>query len=215
MIRHTILLAALCASCASSPDPKPSATAPTPQENAVSSETMSSPDPSDARSATQLGQEATRMFYAGELDALYARFTDQMRAALSPDAWKGAHQQITGGLSSEAEVVGESEQEVVGAMIYKRRVRFANVPDKVFELTWAFDKQGRIAGFNVQEPAQAAPSEYLKYRTKTALMVPFEGDVERDLGRAHGRAELPRTRPITALRARSVGPRRARHVAPR
>jgi hypothetical protein len=104
-----------------------------------------------------------------------------MRAAIpSVDAMRAMQQQIQGQTGAETEVLGDRVLDpppAPGYVVYVRSARFAAAP-MVLDLTIALDSAGTIHGLNLrpQQAAGPAPSEFLEYRTKTPLRLPFDGE---------------------------------------
>lgn len=127
-------------------------------------------------SVIRQGREATRMFYAGEVAPLHARFSAAMVAALPADQWAATRAKLLQDLGSEVEVLGESTSQLLDNNIYRRRVTFTRAPGVELFMTWAFLADGTITGFTISPPAKAADTPHLEYRTKTALRVPFDDE---------------------------------------
>jgi hypothetical protein len=128
-----------------------------------------------------LGRRYTQWLYAGEVDSLFARFSPQMRQAIpTAEALRAMNQQIQGQLGTETEVVGERVLDpppAPGLIAYVRSARFSAVP-MVLDVFIVVDSAGTLQGLTVrpQQSAQAAPSQFLEYQTKTPLRLPFDGD---------------------------------------
>lgn len=125
----------------------------------------------------EMGRQLTQWFYEGELDQIWGRFSSEMREALVSIESFGAFQAqaIDAQLGSEIQVLNERVQPVEGYQVYLRTARFSNFDGPIL-VQWAFDSSGNVAGFFIRPKPTLAPSEYLDYRTKTALRLPFDGE---------------------------------------
>jgi len=104
------------------------------------------------------GASMTSQFYQGNVDALWERMTPQMQAALqSKQSLTALRGQVLAAGGEETDVVSETVSTDGGYDIYVRQARFAKSP-AIIQITWAFDAQRKIAGFNIR-PHQASPSQ--------------------------------------------------------
>lgn len=141
--------------------------------------------PAAAQQADSVGMARGRQYaqwlYEGRADTLWALFSPQMRAAIpSADALRTMQQQIQAQTGAETEVVGDrivDPPPAPGYVVYIRSARFASAP-MLLDLTLAMDSAGAIHGLNLrpQQTRDPAPSQFLEYRTKTDLRLPFDGD---------------------------------------
>lgn len=124
------------------------------------------------------GRECTRLFYAGSLDALWARFTPEMKAALtSVENLKAFRDGVGAQLGAEKSVVSEKVERVEGWSVYQRRARFEKIPAEIV-VQWSLDEKGGIGGFFIRpaDPPKEAATKFLSYQTKTPLRLPFTGE---------------------------------------
>ena len=132
--------------------------------------------PLDDEEALELGRSCFERFYAGEVEETWDRCDEKMQQVLgSLETFEAFRAQAFAQLGDEVEVLEESAEEQGTTRIYRRKSRFEKYPG-VIEVVCSFDAEDRISGFVIRPQAQAAPSEYLDYRTKTALRLPFEGE---------------------------------------
>lgn len=127
--------------------------------------------------AKQAGRDMTAAFYEGEIGTVWDRFDESMRKAMGGREQLAAFQQQAGSqLGAETGVIDEEVVEQDGYRIYRRTVIYENVPAR-FVVQWAFDAEGRIAGFFIRQSQQQAPAptRHEDYRTKAELRLPFEG----------------------------------------
>jgi hypothetical protein len=126
-----------------------------------------------------LGREATQRFRDGEIGALWAQMTDRMQEALGGEqALEQFQAQVREQLGEPTALVEETVDSQAGLHVYRRLERYTKVP-VVVVTQFAFDADGRIAGFHVrpqQEPAEPAESPHLDYETKNRLRLPFDGE---------------------------------------
>lgn len=133
--------------------------------------------------AMEVGRKYAGWLYGGQLDSLFARFSPQMRQAVpSVDAFRAMNEQITAQVGTETEVLSERvarTPQAPGITAYVRSAHFSNAP-MVLDLVIATDSAGTVEGFSLrpQQNAapQAAPSQFMEYRTRTPLRLPFDGD---------------------------------------
>lgn len=129
----------------------------------------------DESKAIEWGRAHCKLFYDGELHTLWEGFPPEVQAGFGSEAAVRAfHEQVGAQLGRETEIVDETAREVGAYLVYVRTARFEKFSDLI-EFTWSFDGEGRVAGFTIKPVAREAESEYLEYRTKTALQLPFEG----------------------------------------
>ncbi len=131
----------------------------------------------DADPLITVGRTATRRFFEGEDDALWEAFTSELREQLGGQqaALAAARLEVEVELGAEVEVLWE---ELVGQgdqTVYVRTSRFENF-EQHFQVVFAIDADGALASFSIQPVQAEAPSDYLDYRTKTELQLPFEGE---------------------------------------
>lgn len=131
-----------------------------------------------ALDARKTGAELTAAFYSQRTDRVWNSFGAQMRGLFkSPEALADFRDQVGAQLGAEQAVLEESVSPEPVMTVYKRRVRFEKSPI-VFVVTWTFASNGEVVGFSILPeqgtPKQAAPSQHLGYRTRTALQLPFD-----------------------------------------
>ena len=122
------------------------------------------------------GRDATKRFYAGELDSLWEEMAPPMREALqSPAGLQAFRSQIATQLGTEEDVLTETVTPLQDHRLYRRIVRYSKVDTPVV-VQWAFDPDSRIGGFAVRPLPEPAPSEHEDYETKADLRLPFDGE---------------------------------------
>jgi hypothetical protein len=137
---------------------------------------VSTPALASQGSVVELGQHYTAEFFAGHHDVIWRQMTGPMREAMGSEAALAELQRrVSLGAGSEASVIRETVRVQPGVETYLRYSLFdrSGVPVLV---SWSFDEQDRISGFEIRPEPQPAPSPYLDYQTKTALRLPFDGE---------------------------------------
>lgn len=133
----------------------------------------------DSADARATGREYTRRFFAGDLAALWSRFTPEMRQAMKDDSssLRAFHGQVTGQLGAEVELVREEARDAGGGRVhYARTIRFERGGAQRFVVNWVTAADGAIAGFVIRPAPEPAPTPHLEYVTKASLQLPFEGE---------------------------------------
>jgi murein DD-endopeptidase MepM/ murein hydrolase activator NlpD len=126
-----------------------------------------------AAAAKDLGRRYTEWFYAGEMDRLWQRFSPEMRKLFaSAEQVRAFRQQVLVQVGQEQEVLDERVTSEGGNQIYVRTARFSGTPQPIV-VTWGLAGDGAILGFSVRPQPHEAGSDYLSYRTKTPLHLPF------------------------------------------
>ncbi len=97
----------------------------------------------------------TEMFYRGDLAALYARFSDEMKKSFSREQLDAMRKRVQDSYGKEAKVLGEDSQTKGDFRRFVRWARFDRY-EGVIEVEWILRKSGSIAGFFVRP---ARPSE--------------------------------------------------------
>lgn len=127
----------------------------------------------DTARLTEKGRTLTQQFYTGEYEAIAAEFDDQMKTAIGGAEGLGAfHAQLQEQLGSETEVLSERVTTADAHRIYERSVKFEKFPGTI-AITWVFDSEEKVSGFQVRPGQQAAASRFLDYETKADLRLPF------------------------------------------
>jgi murein DD-endopeptidase MepM/ murein hydrolase activator NlpD len=136
------------------------------------------PGAGDDSETLQRGREFTARFYEREIESLWSDFAEALQAGLgSMDALGGFRGQLDEQLGPEVQVIDETVRSSGNdgeIEVYTRTARFEKL-DTPINVVWSFDGEGHAAGFTISPVRIEAPSEYLKYETKTALRLPFEG----------------------------------------
>jgi hypothetical protein len=134
-----------------------------------------SPALADER-ARQLGKRYTAEFFAGRHDVIWQQMTQEMRAALGSKPALGEFQElVAAGAGAETRVIRETIRQQAGVDTYLRYSLFDKSPVPVL-VSWSFDTDDRITGFQIRPEPQPAASPYLDYQTKAHLRLPFTGE---------------------------------------
>lgn len=121
-----------------------SQTAPTEAEKAAES------DPA----ILEQGRELTRQFYDGELDALWARMSDEMKSGLqSVEALGQFREQVLSQIGTETEVLDEQTTTSPPHRVYIRTAKFSKAGSTPVIVQWAIGPDDEITGFFIR-PAQ-------------------------------------------------------------
>lgn len=124
----------------------------------LQSTTVSGDTPAAAASEATLadGRALTRQFLAGEVESIWARFGDSLRAAIGSAAGlKTFSEQVNGQLGTETSVLREGVELTGSVAVYRRVGRWSDAPMPI-AITWAIAPGGQIDGFQV---APASPEE--------------------------------------------------------
>ncbi len=132
------------------------------------------PDPA----ALEAGRALSRLFLAGDIAAVRARFAPGMRAHLDEAALAAFRSQVARELGQEAALVSETIAREQGMTSYRRVSHWSGFAQPVL-MQWVLDGEGRVAGFKVVPESaapEAAPSTHLERQTRARLRLPFEGE---------------------------------------
>jgi len=122
-------------------------------------------------SAIADGRIYTNLLMTGRTDSLYALLSPKFQAAVKgKDGFEKIARQFSAELGKETGVETEAAYQEAGFTSYYRISRFEKMPSATARWVW---KQGEIQGFTVTATPQPAPSNYLDYKTRTALQLPF------------------------------------------
>jgi len=120
------------------------------------------------------GREYTAMFYAGQVDALWERLSDTMKAAFGSETKLQSFQtKLKQQMGAESRVLSENVTESSGLHVYVRHVHFGTSLERI-EISWLFDDTGVIDSFYIR-PAPEKSSVPPTYAAKTELRLPFDG----------------------------------------
>jgi hypothetical protein len=137
------------------------------------------PVPADDPSSTTIrnGREMSTLFLEGDTAAAWARFSPDMQAAMTAEALAAFRTQVAAQLGEEQSIVSEDSQLAQGVAVYVRTARWSK-HDGDIVMQWAFDAEGRAAGFFIRPAAAGEPaaSRHLERDTVARLRLPFEGD---------------------------------------
>ncbi len=128
----------------------------------------------DAQSA---GREMSDAFLGGNIAAVWVAMTPQMQQAFgSAEDVQGFRDEVGRQFGTETAVLDEAVQAPApGIELYVRTSAWSSAEAPVL-MQWAFDADGRVAGFSVTQKPTLAESRFLDYRTKATLHLPFRGE---------------------------------------
>ncbi len=128
-----------------------------------------------ASPAIEQGRALTASFYKGEVDALWARFSPEMKKALgSVENVRGFRAQVEAQAGTEESVLDEKVEAADGVQVYQRIARFSKAPVRVM-VQWTLAADGQVAGFFIRPVPEEPSREQLEYATRTQLRLPFSG----------------------------------------
>jgi len=129
-----------------------------------------------AEDTMTLGRTLSVDFREGRMQTLWDRMTPQMREALGRiEALEDVRAAVAEQFGAERTLLSEEEGEAQGHRLYLRTAQHEKGAAPLVT-RFAFDADGRIAGFFVRPRQQAAESRFFDYRTKTDLRLPFDGE---------------------------------------
>jgi murein DD-endopeptidase MepM/ murein hydrolase activator NlpD len=129
------------------------------------------PDQVDALAA---GRALTALFFDTRLEDLHGRFETRLGQVLKLSDLARLRTDVQGQFGTQLDVLDERVTTRDSLQVYTRLARFGNAGGPI-EISWAFDAAGSVAGFHVRPPQAPAPTDYLDYRTRTPLRLPFDG----------------------------------------
>ncbi|WP_116082704.1 peptidoglycan DD-metalloendopeptidase family protein [Tropicimonas sp. IMCC34011] len=123
----------------------------------------------------QAGARFADAFLEGDVDALWAAMTPEMKEAVSSrETFEEIRAEILAELGEEVAVRAEITTHEGGLEIYRRIGRWSGT-DRPVEIRITLDAAGNVAGFWVRPQAVAVESRFLDYRTKADLRLPVSG----------------------------------------
>jgi hypothetical protein len=134
------------------------------------------PAADDQAQTLERGRSCVQRFDAGELQPLWDEFSADMRGALGTlETLAAFREQTRAQLGAEVAVVEETAEAQGAGHLYRRVARFEKFGGSI-EVVFGFDADGKISTFYIRPAAAAeAATEFLDYRTKADLRLPFEG----------------------------------------
>jgi hypothetical protein len=103
-----------------------------------------------AKAITAQGQAVTALFLLGKTADLWQRMSTEMQTALgSPEKFAATYKQAEETLGKETAVLDEKVAETPPYRVYVRTASFSKTASPVV-LQWAFDAEGKIAGFFIR-----------------------------------------------------------------
>jgi Peptidase family M23 len=121
------------------------------------------------------GRKYATWFYTGKLELLFAKFAPSMQKALPLAALSQFRADLEKDFGPETRLLEERTQVVQGFEAYIRTSSFEKFAAPI-ETLFAMDSTGSIAGFYVRPQQKEAESQFLEYKTKTNLRLPFSGE---------------------------------------
>jgi murein DD-endopeptidase MepM/ murein hydrolase activator NlpD len=120
------------------------------------------------------GRQTASIFFSGTLAPLWEKFTPAVQGEIgSLEKFHKLRLQMLEPLGEEIEVENEDTQNFIGDYrFYYRDSKFSK-SKRTITFTVLFGEDWKITGFDLAIRAQEAPSDYLDYKTKTDLALPF------------------------------------------
>jgi len=140
--------AAIAVSSVPEPQAPPPAAAPAPQRSAA-------PSPAAAMNPADFAmvREYTELFYAGNLDVLHEKFSEEMREVLSMTQFVDLHAHMRENYGEETTVIAEDTQTKGDYRGFVRWARFDKT-DEIIEVQWILNPDDVIAGFYLRPAAR-------------------------------------------------------------
>ncbi len=117
----------------------------------------------------------TEWFYQNRLEELRNKFSAEMQKALSLKDLTTFRSQISEQHGSEVELLSEEAVAVSGWQVCERIVRFDKSTGPI-KIQWTLGPENIIGGFFIAPVPIEAPSNFLDYKTRTHLSLPFDGE---------------------------------------
>ncbi|HEX5282837.1 MAG TPA: M23 family metallopeptidase [Bryocella sp.] len=133
--------------------------------------------------AIELGEEDMQRFYAGDDVALWTQMSAAMQAAVKDQGvLKDFTEHMAKYFGKETKVVHQSAVPLPPAAVQYRRIVMYHDADYPMVVSFTFSGSGTIEEFHIKEEPKAAESKYVKYRDKTKLAFPLNGEWMIDQG---------------------------------
>lgn len=131
----------------------------------------------DIEDYKKLGNTYTLEFYNGELEALYEKFSPNMKKALSVKKLKKFLKQVitTYGALKDIETEIIDDTSTPPYIAYVATVTLKEFDGELY-VQFFMNNEGVIEGFYIKPKPIKAESKYLDYKTKSDLILPFEGE---------------------------------------
>jgi murein DD-endopeptidase MepM/ murein hydrolase activator NlpD len=122
----------------------------------------------------QEGRDYTNLFYDGKARDIWLNLSPPMKKVFTEaDAILGMRWEINEQNGAETAVIEEHVLLQGEFILYQRIVMFQKVTTPMM-VQWSFDNAGVVVGFFIRVTA-AGESQFLDYKDKTALRLPFKG----------------------------------------
>ena len=105
-----------------------------------------------------LGHRYTEMFYQGELDLLYQKFSDEMRGVLPLDKLSALYENAAKTYGKQSVVIAEDSKANESYRGFVRWARFDKT-DEVIEIQWILRPDDTIAGFFIRPAPKKVQSQ--------------------------------------------------------
>ena len=123
----------------------------------------------------QKGRDYTNLFYEGKAAEIWQNLSPDMKTVFGePGGILGMQLQVKSANGDETQVLSEHVLLQENIVIYERVVMFQKLTVPMM-VQWSFDQSGVVVGFFIKGDV-AADSQYLDYKDKAALRLPFNGN---------------------------------------
>lgn len=124
-------------------------------------------------SSLEQAREFTDKFYNQKFGDIFASFSPEMKELMPITALNDFYLQVINQIGTEQQILSEDIDSITTPYdIYNRTTSFDKYSGPIL-IRWVLDKEMIIQGFLIRTIDQVAPSNYLEYKTKTNLKLPF------------------------------------------
>jgi len=123
----------------------------------------------------QAGRDYTNLFYDGKANEIWMNLSPEMKKVFSePGGILGMQLQMKGEEGAETGVISEHVLLQGDVVLYQRIVTYQKITPPMI-VQWTFDHSGLVTGFFIRS-AVPGESQFLDYKDKVALRLPFNGN---------------------------------------
>ena len=119
-------------------------------------------------------EDYSRLLYSAESEAIYRKFSDEIKNLIPMDSFKALETSIAEDLGGEIDVEDEFYFMLNGMLWYHRVSRFETYQEPLV-LFWAIDEGGTITGFQLRELDIPPMEPYEEYQNPSPYHLPFSG----------------------------------------
>ncbi len=137
------------------------------------------PAPDGDATALSKGRQYTQWFYDNQIAQIWEHRSEVFNRALFPDqeTLEAFREQVASEQGSERSVIKERVLSIDRMRAYERTALFEGAETPV-QIQWIMDASASygITDVNLRPLPPEAPSDFLSYRTKTQVRLPFDGE---------------------------------------